>query len=129
MDVNPDLEGINSFGKGIFLTSWVFAVVTWGIGDTLTTWYIFSTPEFSEANPFVRSIGFRNFIILKTFVLMLLPVFYTLTRNYHSAAWVAPVIGCTIFGLLGSYATIHNLLLFYEQTINYGVFSIFQNSV
>lgn len=113
---------------------WLSAVLTFGVGDALTTATLFSTPGLMEANPIIREVwaqaGMLGLLAAKA--LVLLPALLSI-RLFERAAdserltewltssrlteelpehlpWI-PGYCCAVFAALGAYATAHNILL------------------
>lgn len=80
-------------------TSWILAVLTFGIGDVLSTWWFLQQPGNVEDSPValavIDSIGVVGLIVWK---LVVLAVFYAIYR-YSPKNWRAGVpIGLAVLG-------------------------------
>ena len=95
--------------------AWLFAALFYGLGDGLTTLYIFSSPEFVEMNPGLRAVGPVGLIILKIVLLLVSLQMYSWVKQARIELphrETVPVTWNVTLGLLGVYATVHNLAVF-----------------
>lgn len=97
----------------LFSVTWWSAVLAYGIGDGLSTWFLFLADGVQESNPVVLELWPFGFLAAKLAVLAIPVALAALAADRdHIAFRYPPAVFAAILAILGGYATLHNTLLF-----------------
>lgn len=97
----------------VALAPLALAVLTWGLGDIMTTIWILRDPSLAELNPLIDSLGIPFLLAGKILGLGLAAGLYvTAERVEYPGIEGVPVAFASVLGLMGCYAFVNNIPLF-----------------